>query len=69
MAISLGPPLPTGSSDQPGDWLGVHVSPYAVLLQMGFALPPSSPTERCALTAPFHPYSPEASGMFLWHFP
>src|SRR5262245_25156842 len=26
-----------------------------VLLQVGFAVPPSSPRGRCALTAPFHP--------------
>src|SRR5204862_5267946 len=26
-----------------------------VLLQVGFAVPPPSPGERCALTAPFHP--------------
>ena len=32
--------------------------PYAVLLPVGFALPPPSPAARCALTAPFHPYLP-----------
>ncbi len=30
--------------------------PYLVLLRVGFTLPPSLPPERCALTAPFHPY-------------
>src|ERR1035441_6355329 len=30
--------------------------PYLVLLRVGFSLPPSLLTERCALTAPFHPY-------------
>jgi hypothetical protein len=30
--------------------------PYLVLLRVGFTLPPALPTERCALTAPFHPY-------------
>src|SRR5215471_17391268 len=29
---------------------------YSVLLPVGFALPPLLPEERCALTAPFHPY-------------
>jgi len=29
---------------------------YSVLLPMGFAVPPSLPKARCALTAPFHPY-------------
>ena len=30
--------------------------PYLVLLRVGFTLPPALPPERCALTAPFHPY-------------
>ena len=30
--------------------------PYLVLLRVGFTLPPALPSERCALTAPFHPY-------------
>ena len=30
--------------------------PYLVLLRVGFTMPPSLPPERCALTAPFHPY-------------
>ena len=29
--------------------------PYLVLLPVGFAMPPSLPRTRCALTAPFHP--------------
>jgi len=32
---------------------------YIVLLQVGFTLPPMLPSERCALTAPFHPYLTE----------
>jgi hypothetical protein len=32
-------------------------SPYLVLLRAGFCLPPVLPRARCALTAPFHPYS------------
>ena len=30
--------------------------PYLVLLRVGFTLPPTLPSTRCALTAPFHPY-------------
>src|SRR5947209_5832301 len=30
---------------------------YLVLLRAGFCLPPVLPPARCALTAPFHPYS------------
>ena len=30
--------------------------PYLVLLLVGFALPLSFLTARCALTTPFHPY-------------
>ena len=30
--------------------------PYLVLLPVGFTLPRPSPSARCALTAPFHPY-------------
>jgi hypothetical protein len=33
-------------------------SPYLALLRAGFCLPPMLPPARCALTAPFHPYSP-----------
>ena len=32
--------------------------PYLVLLPVGFAMPPSLPRSRCALTAPFHPCRP-----------
>src|SRR3954470_7757897 len=34
------------------------VLPYLALLRAGFCLPPVLPRARCALTAPFHPYSP-----------
>jgi len=38
-------------------WLvGERFPPYLVLLRVGFTLPPALPPERCALTAPFHPY-------------
>ena len=42
------------------------MSPYLVLLQTGFTLPPMSPCARCALTTPFQPYlCPKAiGGMF-----
>src|SRR5688500_4619705 len=36
-------------------------SPYLVLLRVGFCVPRLSPAARCALTAPFHPYSPSPS--------
>ena len=42
--------------------------PYLVLLPVGFALPPSLLTARCALTTPFHPYlanREDAPGGFL----
>jgi hypothetical protein len=41
--------------------------PYLVLLHVGFTLPPALRPERCALTAPFHPYLENGSsrgGMF-----
>ena len=51
------------AEDPPEDCLRLHA--------VGFAMPPSSPKERCALTAPFHPYrcreAPAVS--FLWHCP
>ena len=34
-----------------------RLPPYLVLLRVGFTMPPPLPPERCALTAPFHPYS------------
>jgi len=63
--IPLGRALLRGSSDLPGscDAPSRHVRPprrmllpYLVLLRVGFSLPPSLLTARCALTAPFHPY-------------
>src|SRR5438094_10049797 len=46
-----------------------EVPPYLVLLRVGFALPATLLRQRCALTAPFHPYLPPArkqasGGMF-----
>src|SRR5947199_8312842 len=51
-----------------------EVPPYLVLLRVGFALPATLLRQRCALTAPFHPYlAPARSRLeavcFLWHFP
>ena len=43
-----------------------------VLQAVGFTLPKTSPSSRCALTAPFQPYlCPEGPSAvcFLWHFP
>ncbi len=38
-----------------------------VLQGVGFTMPAMSPSPRCALTAPFHPYL--SAVYFLWHFP
>ena len=66
MTIPLGRPSPDASRDLPGR-RRKRASPapvpkdrsagrpYAVLLPVGFALPPPLPAARCALTAPFHP--------------
>ena len=72
--IPLGRALLRGSSDLPGscDAPSRHVHPpkqmllpYLVLLRVGFSLPPSLLTARCALTAPFHPYlAVRRGGMF-----
>jgi hypothetical protein len=47
--------------------------PYSVLLPVGFALPPTLPPTRCALTAPFHPCRGNtlrtAAVCSLWHYP
>ncbi len=64
-AIPLGATLPQRSSNQPGRsgrntpaWSCDQTRrPYSVLLRVGFAMPPLLPAARCALTAPFHPYS------------
>src|SRR5947209_2567158 len=47
----------------------LELPPYLVLLRVGFALPAASLPRRCALTAPFHPYSVAGAVCFLWHFP
>jgi hypothetical protein len=48
-----------------------EIPPYLVLLRVGFALPGALLLQRCALTAPFHPYLSLAARAvyFLWHFP
>ena len=71
--IHLGRASPRGSSSQPGDlthsrWdarTGNPRSPYLALLRMGFTVPPPFPEERCALTAPFHPYPRPIGGGLL----
>ena len=49
---------PCGIGPMPGANLAPdsRLPPYLVLLRVGFTLPPSLLPERCALTAPFHPY-------------
>ncbi len=63
--IPLAPSSLTGSSDLPGGFgRAVLVTPpYLVLLRAGFCLPLVLPRARCALTAPFHPYSPSPFGL------
>ena len=47
--------------------------PYLVLLRVGFTMPRALQRERCALTAPFHPYrevlAKNAAVFSLWHWP
>ncbi len=47
--------------------------PYLVLLRVGFTMPRALQRERCALTAPFHPYravpANNAAVFSLWHWP
>src|SRR5689334_20065472 len=69
MTIPLGRPSPSASRDRPGRRresapgpFGAR-RPYLVLLPVGFAMPPPLPAARCALTAPFHPCRPLASGL------
>ena len=52
----LEPPVAHRAGAQRRLALGGIFPPYLVLLRVGFTLPPPLPTERCALTAPFHPY-------------
>jgi hypothetical protein len=61
-AIPLGDGLLRPSSNQPGRRAGTKpmCRPYSVLLPVGFAVPPTLPPTRCALTAPFRPYRAEA---------
>jgi hypothetical protein len=52
----LEPPFAHRADTQPAWLFWRGFPPYLVLLRVGFTLPPSLPPERCALTAPFHPY-------------
>ena len=52
---------PTRKSDEAGSLMPLlkplqRLLLYLALLRMGFTVPLASPPERCALTAPFHPY-------------
>ncbi len=68
-AIPLGRRSPGASSNLPGRQdpdadpdprlRGASRRPYSVLLPVGFAVPPTLPPTRCALTAPFHPCRPD----------
>jgi len=65
---------PAESAKSTSDSHSGRVTSYLVLQAVGFALPVSSPTPRCALTAPFHRClcsgKPKPSAVyFLWHFP
>ena len=51
-ARSIGPPA--------------RLPPYLVLLRVGFTMPPPLPPERCALTAPFHPYPAPKRGRYVF---
>jgi len=61
----LEPPLRIEPIRSPAWLLSGGFPPYLVLLRVGFTLPPALPTERCALTAPFHPYPGTAGGRQL----
>jgi hypothetical protein len=52
----LEPPWRAGQARRATVALRSRIPPYLVLLRVGFTLPPSLLPERCALTAPFHPY-------------
>src|SRR3954467_5067057 len=61
--IPLGPALPRGSSERTREHGGPPLPleaalPYLLLLQVGLAVPSTSPPMRCARTAPFHPCLP-----------
>jgi len=43
-----------------------RLPPYLVLLRVGFTMPPPLPPERCALTAPFHPYPAPKRGRYVF---
>jgi len=52
----LEPPDGIGQMPSGSLVLACRFPPYLVLLRVGFTLPPSLLMERCAFTAPFHPY-------------
>jgi hypothetical protein len=59
----LEPPERAGQARRAGLAPGPRIPPYLVLLRVGFTLPPPLLPERCALTAPFHPYRTGRPGM------
>ena len=69
MTIYLALMLPSGSSDQPGDWPGVHMPPYLVLLRTGFSQPAGHPAAGELLPHHFTLAPINRGGLFLWHFP
>jgi hypothetical protein len=56
--------LPSGSSDQPGDWPGVHMSLYLVLLRTGFSQPTGHPAAGELLPHHFT-LAPTKSGRYV----
>lgn len=75
MIISLGWLLPDSSCSLPGivkERAAPRTEvlhPCLALLQTGVAWPAHYCDRRWSLTPPFHPYQPEAGGMFLWPDP
>jgi len=61
----LEPPCRIGPMRSRRLTLGRSFPPYLVLLRVGFTLPPPLPSERCALTAPFHPYLGTGPGRLI----
>ena len=69
--LTAGGPRRSGVRLIPGNAAGGQPFPCSVLHHAGFAVPPRLPSERWALTPPFHPYPLPKLGavFFLLHFP
>jgi len=64
MAIPLGPPLPTASSNQPGSTDGPSLTlPYLVLLLAGFTWHPTSPPDPVSSYLTLSPLPAKAGGL------